>query len=192
MILAGGRATRFGGAAKGLERIGSVRIIDRVAAALDGVCDRLLLVANAPDAGTWLPGARVAPDVLPGFGSLGGLHAALAHAGTAVVVVAWDMPFVPAGLLAALRTEGDLGATAVIPDAGSGPEPLCAYYARDCCPVAERLLRAGERRARALGDAVGARRFDAGQVARFGDPHTLFRNVNTPHDLDAARAHVAA
>jgi len=189
VVLAGGGATRFGGAAKGLARVGGDRIIDRVAGALGAVCDELLLVANAPDAAAWLPGVRLARDVLPGLGSLGGLHAALAHAGgAAVVVVAWDMPFVPASLLAALRDAGAAGATAVVPESDDGPEPLCAYYGPACRRVAEALLGAGERRARALGEAVGARRLGVREVARHGDPRVLFWNVNTPDDLAAAEA----
>ncbi len=189
VVLAGGGATRFGGTPKGLARVGGVRIVDRVARALAAACDDVLLVANAADAGGWLPGVRVAADVLPSLGSLGGLHAALAHAGGgAVVVVAWDMPFVPASLLVALRDAAAEGADAVVPDGEAGPEPLCAYYGPACRAAAERLLGAGERRARALGEAVGARQLGAREVARHGDAHVMFRNVNTPEDLAAAEA----
>ena len=190
VVLAGGAATRFGGAPKGLAVVDRARIIDRVADALRATCDDLLLVANVPDAGAWLPGVRTVRDVIPGQGSLGGLHAALAHAGGPVVVVAWDMPFVPAALLAALRDAGASGAAAVVPDGPDGPEPLCAYYAARCRDVAERLLGHGERRARALAPAVGGARLDAPTVARYGDPRTIFHNVNTPEDLAVAESAV--
>jgi len=184
-ILAGGRATRFGGAPKGLARVGGVRVIDRVAAALRAVpCDELLLVAHAPDAAAWLPDARTVADVRPGCGALGGLHAALAHARTPVLVVAWDMPFVPAPLLAALRDRVLAGAPAAVPSGpGGAREPLCACYAPSCLAVAERLLDAGERRAGALADAVGAALLGAAESARFGDPSVTFTNVNTADDL---------
>ncbi|MGH7622350.1 MAG: molybdenum cofactor guanylyltransferase, partial [Gemmatimonadaceae bacterium] len=94
VILAGGQASRYGGRPKGLERVHGERVIDRVAAALRAATDSLLLVANDPQAPDWLPNVRVERDVLPDIGSLGGIHAALVHAGTAVIVVAWDMPFV--------------------------------------------------------------------------------------------------
>ncbi|HEY0779525.1 MAG TPA: molybdenum cofactor guanylyltransferase [Gemmatirosa sp.] len=188
VVLAGGDARRFGGAPKGLARVHGARIIDRVADALRAACDDLLLVANAPDATDWLPGVRVVADVLPGRGALGGLHAALAHASGPVIVVAWDMPFVPAALLGGLRAEGARGAPAVVPEGTDGPEPLCAYYGAGCRAAAESLLGAGERRARALGAAVGAVRLDAAAVARYGDPRVIFRSVNTPADLAAAAA----
>ena len=59
VILAGGAASRYGGLPKGLERVGGKRIIDRVAGALLEVTDDLLLVANSPDADTWLPGVAI-------------------------------------------------------------------------------------------------------------------------------------
>lgn len=188
-ILAGGRASRFGGAAKGLERVGDVRIIDRIAGALGEMADATLLVTSVPDSAQWLPGARVVPDLHPGVGSLGGLHAALAHAdGADVLVVAWDMPFVSAPLLAALRTRGEAGdVDAVLPrsESGAGGEPLCAWYAGRCLAVAEALVRAGERRAGALAASVRTARLDP---APFGDPARLFANVNTPDELARAGA----
>ncbi|MDF1502224.1 molybdenum cofactor guanylyltransferase, partial [Roseisolibacter sp. H3M3-2] len=153
MILAGGRASRFGGAPKGLATVGGARILDRVAGALAPVTDALLLVAHAPDAAAWLPGVRVVGDVHGGMGALGGVHAALAHAGTDVLVVAWDMPFVSAGLLAALRDAGRAGAAAVLPVHPDGHvEPLCAWYAASCAAAAESLLLADEQRAGALAE----------------------------------------
>ena len=138
VILAGGGATRCGGEPKGLRLVEGTRIIDRVAAALRGVADELLLIANDPAADTWLPGVRTAADVRRGDGALGGLHAALSHAGGhAVLVVAWDMPFASEGLLRALRAAGEQGYDAVVPESetsGRGVEPLCACIARRACP----------------------------------------------------------
>src|SRR5579871_3471394 len=122
-IIAGGRATRFGGAAKGLELVGGIRMIDRVAAALRESCGELIVVANDPAAAGWIPGARVIADVRPGFGALGGVHAALQKAASApgasraaaVTVVAWDSPFIPGALLRALREAGEAaGADAAV------------------------------------------------------------------------------
>lgn len=196
VVLAGGRATRFDGRPKGLEVVGATRIVDRVADALAPLCEALLLVADAPQAAQWLPAARVVGDVRPGLGSLGGLHAALAHARAPVLAVAWDMPFVTTPLLAALRDAGRTGACAVRPMHRDGRvEPLCAYYDARCLDVAERLLDAGERRARALGDAVGAVGAVALQGAALdalGDPEVLLSSVNTADDLARARARIAS
>lgn len=196
VILAGGGASRYGGRAKGLERVGGERIIDRVARVLAEATDSLLLVANAPEAGDWLPGVRVVGDVRPGEGALGGLHAALAHASTDIVLVAWDMPFVPAALLRELRARGEReGADAVLPESdGSrrGVEPLCAWYAARCLAAVEAALDTGDRRVVAFHAHVDARRVPIDEVAAFGDPALLFGNVNTPDDLVRAERQVAA
>ncbi|MEK6611284.1 MAG: molybdenum cofactor guanylyltransferase [Gemmatimonadota bacterium] len=187
VILAGGEATRFGGQPKGLQLVESERIIDRVAAALREVTDELLLVANDPGAAAWLPGVRTAGDVRTGEGALGGLHAALAHAGgSAALVVAWDMPFVAVGLLRALRALGEAGADAAVPESetsGRGVEPLCAWYGPSCLAAIERRLDAGDRRVVAFFEDVRVSRFAAADVARWGDPERIFWNVNSPSDL---------
>lgn len=191
-ILAGGRATRYGGIPKGLELVGGRRIVDRAAAALRDVCAPVLLVANDPSAEAWMAGTRVVRDVLPDAGSLGGIHAALAHAGTPVVVVAWDMPFVPAALLRALREAGR-EADVAVPESGShrGLEPLCAYYGPACRPAIERRVAAGDLRVIGFYDDVRVIRLPAADVARFGDPAVMFLNVNTPEERARAEEHVA-
>lgn len=191
VILAGGGATRFGGAPKGLELVAGERIIDRVAAALRPVADDLLLIANAPQATTWLPGVRAERDLRTGAGALGGLHAALSHAaGRAILLVAWDMPFVPSALLARLRALGEAGdADVVIPESdGSrrGVEPLCAWYAAGCLPAVEATLDRDDLRVIGFHDAVRVHRLSLEEVRRFGDPARIFSNVNTPADLAQA------
>lgn len=195
VILAGGKATRYGGLPKGLERVGGNRIIDRVAAALAEVTDELLLIANDPAAEDWLPGVDRASDVLPDLGSLGGIHAAIVRAGGPALVVAWDMPFVPSGLLRVLRDVGERpGTDAAVPESGSrrGVEPLCAYYTPGCIPAIERRLELGDRRVIGFYDDVQLVRIDAATVATFGDADFLFMNVNTPDDLALADQHAAA
>lgn len=191
VVLAGGQALRYGGVPKGLERVAGVRIIDRVAAALRASADELLLIANDPGAPAWLPGVRTEPDVLQGAGSLGGIHAALVRAAGPVLIVAWDMPFVPATLLSALR-DASSGADAVVPESDSkrGLEPLCAYYSPACIAPIERRLAAGDRRVIAFYEDVRLARIPAAEVARHGDPATIFMNVNTPDDLSLAEQHV--
>jgi molybdopterin-guanine dinucleotide biosynthesis protein A len=195
VILAGGQATRYGGAPKGLERVAGARIIDRVADALRAASDDLLLVANDAQAPSWLPGVRTVTDVYPGLGALGGIHTALVHAGGAVLVVAWDMPFPAPALLAALRrTAEEGGADAAVPESDSkrGLEPLCAYYGPACLAAVERRIAAGDRRVVAFYDDVRLARIPAAEVLRHGDPAIIFMNVNTPDDLARAEAHATA
>ena len=195
VVLAGGLATRYGGTRKGLERVGGERIVDRVVGALREVCgERLLLVANDDSADGWLPGVRRVRDVIVGQGSLGGIHAALTHAAAPAIVLAWDMPFVPASLLAELAEGGRRAHTdAVVPESDSrrGLEPLCAYYAPSCLPPIARRLADGDRRVVGFYDDVRVARLDAERVARHGDPSRIFMNVNTPDDLALAESFLA-
>ena len=75
VILAGGGATRYGGKPKGLEVVGGKRVLDHLVDAFVTALGELpLLVANAGDAATWRPELRVAVDVRPGSGALGGIY----------------------------------------------------------------------------------------------------------------------
>ncbi len=147
VIVAGGGNTRFGGEPKGLRTVGGQRIIDRVAAALRATTDDLMLSANANDAEVWLPGVRVIRDVRTERGSLVALEAALrAAAGDDILAVAWDMPFVTAALLGAIRARLVDGASAAVPESAHGPESFCAAYAAHALPVIEQAIGRGELR----------------------------------------------
>ncbi len=184
VILAGGGATRFGGSPKGLRSVGGVRILDRVASALRASCESLLLIANDPSASGWLEVVPTRPDVYIGAAGLGGIHAALTHSGTDVIVVAWDMPFVPASLLVELRKAG-ADADAVLPASGSkrGLEPLCAFYSQACLAPIEQALASGDKRPIAFHASVRLRVLSHAEVSPHGDSEVIFMNVNTEEDL---------
>src|SRR5438105_11338971 len=129
-VLAGGAASRYGGAPKGLLEVGGRRILDRVIDSVATVTGSLpLLVANAPDASSWRPDLKTIPDKRPGFGSLGGIYTAVAAGSQPVLCVAWDMPFVSTELLRALVAGAGAGRfDAFLPESSGrrGLEPLCA------------------------------------------------------------------
>ncbi|MBI1723792.1 MAG: NTP transferase domain-containing protein, partial [Gemmatimonadetes bacterium] len=59
-VIAGGGATRYAGAPKGLLEVGGRRIIDRVVDALAQATGAPpILIANALDAASWVPGLEV-------------------------------------------------------------------------------------------------------------------------------------
>jgi molybdopterin-guanine dinucleotide biosynthesis protein A len=193
VVLAGGAASRFGGAAKGLREVGGIRILDRVLASLQRAADDVMIIANDAAADQWLPGVTVRRDVSAERGSLVGIHSALVHAGHAVLVVAWDMPFVPAALLIALRELGESRGSAAVPESAQGAEPLCAYYPVSCLPVVERQLARKALRLRAFLDALpDVAVMPRSKVAEFGDVREIFQNVNGPEDLAAAQQAVQA
>ena len=180
-------ASRYGGAPKGLLEVGGRRILDRVVEGLERAAGRPpVLIANAPDAGTWRPGLEVVPDVLPGHGAQGGILTAVETLGAALCV-AWDMPFVPDALLATLAAALD-GADAAVPESDSprGVEPLCAAYGPACAPAIRAALARGDHRAIAFHGDVRVARLPRARVLQYGDPAVLFFNVNSPDDLARA------
>ncbi len=153
-VVAGGANERFGGEPKGLRRVGGIRIIDRVASAIRAVTPEIVLVTNAPDADQWLAGVPVHRDLRSERGSLVGIHTAIASipADGIALVVAWDMPFVSAGLLSLLTRRVREGASAAIPESPAGPEPFCAAYTPACLVDIERAIARGDFRMSSIVD----------------------------------------
>lgn len=184
-ILAGGQALRMGGAPKGLLEVGGRRILDRLVAAFEAALGALpLLVANATDAAGWRPGLRVVADRRPGGGSLGGLYTAVVEAPAPVVCVAWDMPFVPPGLIRALA-DGLSGWDACLPasDGPRGVEPMAAAYGPGCASAMAAALDRGDLRAIGFHEGLRVRVLAAPELATVDPPERLFFNVNTAEDL---------
>ena len=191
-VLAGGAASRYGGLPKGLLDVGGRRILDRVVDAVHAVTGTPpLLVANAPDAAAWRPDLETIPDTRPGYGSLGGIYTAVAAGPDPVLCVAWDMPFVPEGLLRALIDGASAGHyDAFLPESSGrrGLEPLCAVYGPACGPAIAQRLAQGDLRAISFHADVRVGILSLAEVKSFGDPDELFFNVNTPDDLARAEA----
>jgi molybdenum cofactor guanylyltransferase len=187
-ILAGGGATRFGGKPKGLELVGGERILDRLAEAMTAALgEPPLLVAKAPEAGTWRSDLRTVGDTWPGLGSLGGIYTAVVESPAPVVCVAWDMPFVSESLIRALAAGLD-HYDAMLPQSGGhrGVEPLCAGYGPACRGAIAESLAAGDLRAIGFHDRIRVGILPLAQVRALADPDLLFFNVNTADDLAKA------
>jgi acetylornithine deacetylase/succinyl-diaminopimelate desuccinylase-like protein/molybdopterin-guanine dinucleotide biosynthesis protein A len=180
-LVAGGRATRMGGAPKGLLRVGGEPLAARAIALFRRLFDETLLVANdaAPYAGL---GARAVRDVFPGRGAPGGLHAALSSARAEWVFAAGcDMPFLDERAIAFLAARRG-GAPAVVVRFAGRLEPLHAFWSRACLPTLERLLREGEPSLRELAAAVGARVVEEEEWREIDPAGRAFENANTPED----------
>ena len=134
-------------------------------------------------------GVRVFPNLMPGVGPLGGIHAALTATvdADAVVCVAGDLPFLSPTLLRVLRDWAP-EAVAVAPRPGGRPEPLCARYAPRLLPTVEARLRAGLYAVHELLEAVAAAWIDDDALATLSPGGLSFFNVNTPEELQGAEA----
>jgi len=190
VIQAGGKSTRMGGEPKALLELGGRRIVERVLDAVRPVVDDVLIVTNTPALYGFL-GVPMVADVYPDHGSLGGIFSGLrAAAGDAAFTVACDMPFLHpevVRLVVERAGEGDV----VIPRVGEQLETMHAAYSQTCLPPIEARLRAGRLKIVGFFDDVRVVEIGAAEVARFRDPAIAFMNVNTPDELERARALVA-
>lgn len=191
MIQAGGKSARMGGRPKALMELGARRIIDRVAEVMAAVTDELLLVTNTPELYASL-GIAMVPDVFPDGGSLGGIYSGLRAApGAAAFTVACDMPFLrPAVAHLVIDRAGE--ADVVIPRIGGQLETLHACYAKACLGPMETRLRAGRLKIVGFFEDVRVLEIPEADVARLADPGRVFMNVNTPEELERARALAAS
>jgi molybdopterin-guanine dinucleotide biosynthesis protein A len=184
VVLAGGPGTRLGGG-KPFKEVAGRRLIDLALASLGRVCPNLMIVTN--DVAAYAEHqCLVVADRWPGQGPLAALATAfLDSPALGVLVMAVDMPLVRVELLEALaRAHGRDRALA--PLGPRWPEPLLAYYGRDCLPAILRLIEEGDRRPRMLLKAVGAQLMPREEVQALDPEGLSFMNVNFPEDLERA------
>ncbi len=165
-------------------RIENETFIDRIAATLADITDSIKLVGTRYAH----PSFQTVPDVYPGWGALGGLHAALAACERDwAIVVACDLPFVTPELfehLAALRADHD----SVVPLQPDGrPQPLAALYRAVLCRErAAELIQTGHRRPLDLLQLVNTRWVPFIELTNLPQAEKFFVNINTPEDYDEA------
>jgi molybdopterin-guanine dinucleotide biosynthesis protein A len=136
-------------------------------------------------------GVPVETDLVRDAGPLAGVLTGLtAAAGRAGLFLAVDLPLVPVPLLARLA-ELARDFDAVVPVSPRGPEPLCAVYGLACLEPIRRRMAAGQRKMTSFWPDVRVRELRPAELAAFGDPDDLFRNLNTPADLKSGPPPVA-
>jgi molybdenum cofactor guanylyltransferase len=206
VCVCGGASRRMGRDKAGLS-VGGATMLASAIAALSEVAEEVVLATGQstryPDLG-----CRVVLDRYADAGPLAGLEAGLSAAREGetdprrfVAVLPCDMPRAGARLLRALleraRRERDVAACLLASD--SGPEPLCGVYHARALDSVRAALDDGERK------VLSFARYPAASgalprvvfvplselCAELGIPRALV-NVNTPEDLAAERAYMAA
>jgi molybdopterin-guanine dinucleotide biosynthesis protein A len=187
VIQAGGKSTRMGGQPKALLHVGGRRIIERVVDVLAAVLDDVLVVTNTPEAYAFL-GLPMVPDVHADHGSLGGIYSGLVAApGDAAFTVACDMPFLHRDLVR-LVVDRAAAADVVVPRVGEQLETLHACYGKACLPHMADRLASGRFRITGFFDRVRVLEIPEAELRAYRDPAIAFMNVNTPEELEHARA----
>jgi molybdenum cofactor guanylyltransferase len=180
-VLAGGASRRMGRSKAGVPLAGQPLIEHPIAAAEAAGLEPVVIAKRA----TELPSLRcpILREPAEPRHPLGGIVAALDFAEAPVVVVACDMPFVPAPLLAHLAALGPAAAV----EAGGRLQPLLARYGRADRDALAAAAAAGlPSRDALLGLAPHV--IGADELAGFGDPEWIAFNVNSPADLRRAEA----
>jgi molybdopterin-guanine dinucleotide biosynthesis protein A len=184
-VVTGGRSRRMGRDKALLEWEGGT-LLDAAVSRLARVSDEVVLLTGQGDRYPERAERRVA-DAFEDGGALAGVDAGLhAHARSLGLFLAVDLPCVGVELLRHL-VDAAREADAVVPVSPRGPEPLCAVYGARCREPIRRRLEAGERRMTCFWPDVRVREVGPDELARFGDPEALFRNLNTAADYSAAR-----
>ncbi|MCA9878872.1 MAG: molybdenum cofactor guanylyltransferase [Thermomicrobiales bacterium] len=195
-VLAGGKSERMGQDKAFLPLVaGGPTLLEIVLERLRGVADDVLIVANdvARHEGY---GARVVRDVIPGFGTLSGIHAALTNARHEhCLVVACDMPLLNPAVLAYMAGL-PRGYDVLIPqtpgvsrqgNSGQIYQTLHAIYARRCAEPIAAQLRAGRQQVVGFFPAVQVQVVDRETLLTLDPGEATFMNTNTPEALEAAR-----
>jgi molybdopterin-guanine dinucleotide biosynthesis protein A len=187
VIQAGGKSARMGGRPKALLDVGGRRIIERVVDVVAAVLGDPLVVTNTPELYAFL-GLPMVADIHPDHGSLGGIYSGLVAApGDAAFTVACDMPFLHRDLVRLVvdrAPEGDV----IVPRVGEQFETMHACYSKACLPHIEERLAGGQFRITGFFASVRVVEITEAAVRAYRDPAIAFMNVNTPEELEWARA----
>lgn len=176
IILAGGKSSRLG-TNKALLRVGGTRLIDRAIQLLEPICDEILVMSNIA-----LPDIKypIIADEHKNIGPIAGIQVGLAHSKSDKnIVLACDMPNIKQSFLHALLDDSMDDYQAIIPRHKDGSlEPLMGIYHKSLLSEFEQQIRDGQYKI--------ISRFSEFKINYFSiEDETIFKNLNTPDDLDS-------
>ncbi|MBN2388680.1 MAG: molybdenum cofactor guanylyltransferase [Anaerolineales bacterium] len=187
-VQAGGKSNRMGREKARMLFLGRP-LLERIVERLAPIAVEVLVTVARPEDCSAFPDLRCVPDLLPGFGPLGGLYTALSAASQPLVgLVACDMPFASPALLARacdLLLGGQYDA--VVPISRSGREPLHAVYRRQTClPLVHLALETGERKLDSWFSQAEVYFLTPDEIARSDPGGRAFWNLNTLEEFRQA------
>jgi ABC-type transporter Mla maintaining outer membrane lipid asymmetry ATPase subunit MlaF/molybdopterin-guanine dinucleotide biosynthesis protein A len=183
-ILAGGKSTRMG-ADKAFVPLQGRPLLARALELAHTVTSDVRIVGSVEKFGSFGP---VVEDIFRDSGPLGGIHAALRNSSSPLnLILAVDLPLVsPAFLQYLVARAQNSAAVVTVARAEGGWQPLCAVYRREFAEIAEAALRAGHYKIDPLFESVPVQVIEEMELAEAGFSPTMFRNLNTLEDLEAA------
>jgi molybdopterin-guanine dinucleotide biosynthesis protein A len=183
IVLAGGKSTRMG-QDKALLPWNGTTLLAHCVSSLRTLTSEIVVVADRADRYT-LPGCRMAADLFPDAGPVGGIVTGLTALGEGRhIAVACDMPYLQPALLNLLLDAATEAWDAIVPEVAGRPEPLCAVYRHTAAPALRRFLEEGQRAAYRALQILRTRRIPEDDLRRADPDLRSFINLNTPADLD--------
>lgn len=126
-------------------------------------------------------------DAVDGVGPIGGILAGIRAMSSDVgFVIACDMPFLTAELLAFVADRIGADEDGVMVRADNGIEPLCAAYRKRLATRLEAMIRDGETAARAVTRWARIAFVDSEELEQHGFHKRSWFNMNTPQDYERA------
>ena len=179
-ITAGGKSRRFK-EDKALYSYRGKALIHTVYDTLSGFFPQVFIIANEHEKYAFLT-ADVIPDLVQGFGPLGGLYSALVHARSEYIFFCGcDMPHLSHGLinyLVELSAKYDV----VVPVVPKGYEPVHAVYSKKCLPYIKDSIDSGTKKIIAFYHSVRVREVSVDEMQQFGDWEKMLFNINYRHE----------
>lgn len=189
VVLAGGKSRRMGEDKRFLT-VGEETLLTRTTSVMAQLFPEVLVIIAQDSPPLTVSGCTVHRDLIIDCGSLGGLYTGLAKAtGQRVFVVACDMPFLNPDMIRWF-VDRDPAADIVMARLPIGLQPLHAVYGKRALPVLERMATSHELKIRHIALEPSLRTAII-LPAEWGELDPLarsFQNVNTPADLEVARA----
>jgi molybdopterin-guanine dinucleotide biosynthesis protein A len=190
-VLAGGQSRRMGHD-KALLTLGGETLLERALRLAHQVAPRVAILGPRERYATteeW-----IIEDEFPGCGPLAGIHAALQATDTDLnVILAVDMPFVPADFLAYLieRAQSSPHAQVVVPRVGGIVQGTCFACRRAFRSACEQRLRLGFYRVEEAIEFVRPEHIEEEEIRARGFGPDIFRNLNIPEDFTGAQGTIA-
>jgi len=183
-VLAGGKSSRMT-KDKAFLSFGAETLLSRAMKLASAVAESVSIVGDVKKFAGFGP---VVADIYPDRGPLGGIHAALsATKAEQNLILAVDLPFLELRFLECLIAEAQKSAALVtVSQVGRGFQPLCAVYRREFGELADAALRKGRNKIDLLFAEINPRIITEEEFVRSGFSVEMFRNLNTPQDLEEA------
>ena len=188
VLLAGGKSRRMG-EDKRFILVGQQTLFERSCAVLRELFEQVCVVI-AQDSPALQAEVPVVRDLMPDYGSLGGLYTGLRLAKTQYVfLAACDMPFLNPTVIRHMVQLKD-SADIVISQWGTRLQPTHAVYGRNCLPVIEEMMTLQNRKIHSMigYPALRVCMIPEAEIRQIDHDGRSMLNINTPSDLEQARS----